>query len=318
MEAHGVREFPPGTRARPVRPPRAAAPPSLDVILPALQRAQLLEALRGRRGHPRPRRARARSTCRRAPTTAIVDPPTLAAAARDSGAQVLGDRRPRARSTTCSPGSIWIPDGELDALDRAAREYRRDHRRARPAASARPGDASRRGRGEPGDGRGRHRRGRRLERRRRAATTARAAAPASLGDALEQAIARAARRPARAARRGHRPADSCSQGGRRESRAGQRPRARHRAADRADARPRRRPPAVPRRGAARPPLRHPAAPGDHARATRIDKRTPGGRFDGRAYARGRAQRPTGRPVTTHPWRDHPAGHARRSRSRTSG
>ena len=34
----------------------------------------------------------------------------------------------------------------------------------------------------------------------------------------------------------------------------------------------------------------------------IDKRTPGGRFDGRAYARGKAQRQTGRPVSTHPWR----------------
>jgi hypothetical protein len=34
----------------------------------------------------------------------------------------------------------------------------------------------------------------------------------------------------------------------------------------------------------------------------IDKRTPGGRFDGRAYARGRAEHATGRPVTTHPWR----------------
>ena len=33
----------------------------------------------------------------------------------------------------------------------------------------------------------------------------------------------------------------------------------------------------------------------------IDKRTPGGRFDGRAYARGKAQRQTGRPATTHPW-----------------
>ena len=34
----------------------------------------------------------------------------------------------------------------------------------------------------------------------------------------------------------------------------------------------------------------------------IDKRTPGGRFDGRAYARGKAQRQTGRPAGTHPWR----------------
>jgi Mg-chelatase subunit ChlD len=33
-----------------------------------------------------------------------------------------------------------------------------------------------------------------------------------------------------------------------------------------------------------------------------DKRTPGGRFAGRAYARGRAQQAAGRPATTHPWR----------------
>jgi hypothetical protein len=33
----------------------------------------------------------------------------------------------------------------------------------------------------------------------------------------------------------------------------------------------------------------------------IDKRTPGGRFDGRAYARSQAQRAHGRPVSTHPW-----------------
>lgn len=34
----------------------------------------------------------------------------------------------------------------------------------------------------------------------------------------------------------------------------------------------------------------------------IDKRTPGGRFSGRAYARGRAERAQGRPVSAHPWR----------------
>ena len=33
----------------------------------------------------------------------------------------------------------------------------------------------------------------------------------------------------------------------------------------------------------------------------IAKRTPGGRFDGRAYARSQAQRAHGRPVSTHPW-----------------
>jgi Mg-chelatase subunit ChlD len=34
---------------------------------------------------------------------------------------------------------------------------------------------------------------------------------------------------------------------------------------------------------------------------RIDKPTPGGRFNGRAYARGRFERASGRPVTSHPW-----------------
>ena len=34
---------------------------------------------------------------------------------------------------------------------------------------------------------------------------------------------------------------------------------------------------------------------------RIDKRTPGGRFDGRVYARGRFERATGRPASSHPW-----------------
>ena len=38
-----------------------------------------------------------------------------------------------------------------------------------------------------------------------------------------------------------------------------------------------------------------------AGSRRTDKRTPGGRFDGRAYARGRAQRQAGRPVSAHPW-----------------
>jgi hypothetical protein len=34
---------------------------------------------------------------------------------------------------------------------------------------------------------------------------------------------------------------------------------------------------------------------------RIDKRTPGGRFDGRAYARRRFERASGRPASSHPW-----------------
>ena len=57
-----------------------------------------------------------------------------------------------------------------------------------------------------------------------------------------------------------------------------------------------------RRDPARPPLRHPLRQALVLGTRRIDKRTPGGRFDGRAYARARAQRAARRPVTAHPWR----------------
>jgi hypothetical protein len=42
-------------------------------------------------------------------------------------------------------------------------------------------------------------------------------------------------------------------------------------------------------------------PPDAVGTRQIDKRTPGGRFDGRAYTRGQAQRAAGRPVSAHPW-----------------
>ena len=65
-------------------------------------------------------------------------------------------------------------------------------------------------------------------------------------------------------------------------------------------------PPFPDEVAARPPLRHPAAPGDRRSGTRrIDKRTPGGRFDGRAYARGRAAARRRAPGHHAPVADHP-------------
>ena len=84
---------------------------------------------------------------------------------------------------------------------------------------------------------------------------------------------------------------------------------------------------MPDRGVDRPPARDEI---QHARryATRlrqalthgtreIDKRTPGGRFDGRAYTRGQAQRQRdGPPPATRG--GSPARSRRRSRSRTSG
>jgi Mg-chelatase subunit ChlD len=69
---------------------------------------------------------------------------------------------------------------------------------------------------------------------------------------------------------------------------------------------------LPDRGVDRPPypdeVQHPRRYATRLRQAitqgtrQINKRTPGGRFDGRAYARGRAEQAAGRPVTTHPWR----------------
>ena len=188
---------------------------------------------------------------------------------------------------------IWIADGELDALDHAARAYRQiiGAPDAPPpdesAPSAGPAtDAADAGQPGPSDDR----------------AGDRSPSAESLGEALEQAIAQA--------RDGQleqlnadidlqqvldRAADCTEPGSPSRGLGTGLPTGR-----------------MPDRGVDRPP-----APDEvqHARryatrlrqalthgTRRIDKRTPGGRFDGRAYTRGRAQRATGRPVTAHPWR----------------
>ena len=182
---------------------------------------------------------------------------------------------------------IWIADGELAALDKAAREYRAiigapdpppdDRRRTRQRATTPTGAAPRR--------------------------RARSGTPAgSLADALEHALdharegqleqlhddvdlqevlAQAADRGARAPARG-RGAGTGRPSGRMPDRGVDRPPV----ADEVQ---------QARRYATR--LRQALTAGTR----RVDKRTPGGRFDGRAYTRARAQRQSGRPVTTHPW-----------------
>ena len=128
--------------------------------------------------------------------------------------------------------------------------------------------------------------------------------PESLADALEQAIANARAGQLAAARRGRRPRSRCSReppaaaserGGIGRGRGTGLPTGR-----------------LPDRGVDRPPypdeVQHARRYANRLRQAithgtrQIDKRTPGGRFDGRAYARGRAQQAAGRPVTTHPWR----------------
>ena len=309
MEAHGVRELPGRERARALRAARAAG---------RRRRRDPAALRRAARCTPRSPAGRSRatwpgaraSTCRRARTTGSSTPacsPRCAAIWR----QVLGDARPAGARRPVRPAGVDRRRRARRARPRRAR-LPRDHRRARPAARRRTRQASGGARRRSGPARRRTARttadqdGRR-RRRRLAGRRARARARAR------------ARRPARAARRGPRP------------RAAARRRARHRPTGRAAAAvtgPACRAGGCPTAASTARPF---ADEIQQARryATRlrqaithgtrqIDKRTPGGRFDGRAYARGQAQRAS-RPARQHPpVARSPARSARRSRRRTSG
>ncbi len=290
MEAHGVREFPPDSlRGRFVR--RALQAAVADVILPAFA-GQVLELAAARQPLSRDLAARATVYLQARTLYGIVDAATLDPL-HAVWRTVLGERDLEALDDLYAK-VIWIPDGELERLDEAAREYRRIVGEPDPPPSAG-------GAGEPGgsgEGGG-------------AADCGEGDRPdcgdgvkaGSLADALEQAIA--------TARAGqleqldedvdlgqlleHAAAGGEERGGLGRGRGTGLPTGR-----------------MPDRGVDRPPCPDEV---QHARryATRlrqaitqgtrqIDKRTPGGRFDGRAYARGRAERAAGRPVTTHPWR----------------
>jgi hypothetical protein len=279
MEAHGVREHPTGTlRGRFIGHALGAA--ITDVILPAFAEQLLAAAMTGQ--------ALTRDMCGRATVYlqarthyGILDP-TVLDGLRNVWQQVLGDPD-LDRLDELLAKLVWISDGELESLDRAAHEYRAIIGAPDPPPAEDPDEATSGGHGSGAGGD--------------------QPAASSLGDAIEQALenvregqfeqldadlylqqvlADAAVDPGRGAAR-------------RAGRGTGMPTAR-----------------MPGRGVDRPP-----APDEvqHARryATRlrqalthgtrqIDKRTPGGRFDGRAYARGKAQRQTGRPASSHPWR----------------
>jgi hypothetical protein len=211
----------------------------------------------------------------------ILDP-TVLDGLRSVWRQVLGERDLAALDDLFAR-VIWIPDGELEALDRASREY---HAIIGPPDPPPSEDRDTASTDDPASG-----------------GSGDQPAAGSLGEALEQALeqsrgAQLAQLDAdidleqvladAAARREESPATRSGPGTGMPT--GRMP---HRRVDR--------PPAPDevqhaRRYATR--LRQAMTQG----TKRIDKRTPGGRFDGRAYARGNAQRQTGRPVSTHPWR----------------
>ena len=289
MEAHGVREFPADSlRGRFVR--RALQAAVIDVILPAFAEQLLVGTLGG--GVSRDLASRAHVYLRARTHYGIIGAQALAPV-RSIWRSVLGEPDVRALDDVYAR-VLWIPDGELERLDDAAREYRRIVGEPDPppltstvgqgAGSGEGGGGAATGEGDRADADG-------------------GAGVGSLADALEQAIA-----SARADQLEQLDQDvDLEQVIRDAARRGSQPGKLGRG--RGTGLPTGR---MPDRGVDRPP--HPDEV-QHARrcATRlrqaithgtrqIDKRTPGGRLDGRAYTRGRAQQAAGRPVTTHPWR----------------
>ena len=293
MEAHGVREHPPSTvRGRFVR--RALEAAVIDVILPAFAAELLSAAMTGR---PLTRDMAGRATAYlQARTQYGILAPTVLDPIREVWRRVLGDPDLAALDELFAR-VIWIADGELDALDRAAREYRAIIGPAEPSPSdgaarehghdAHP-DASTEGQDAGEDASADHG----------------SPPPAgSLGEALKQALQSAADGQLEQLDEDVELQEVL------EHAAGHGERAAGRAPARGTGPPTGR---MPDRGVDRPP-----APDEiqHARryatrlrqalthgTRRIDKRHPAGRFDGRAYTRAQAQRATRRPVTSHPWR----------------
>jgi Mg-chelatase subunit ChlD len=295
MEAHGCRDFPPdSSRGRFARGALRAAVG--DVIVPVFA-AHVVQAALSGRPLTRDMCGRAMTYLRARTHYDIVDPDALSALT-PIWAQVLGADDVRALDALFAR-VIWLPDGENALLSDAAVCYREVIGPPGEAESS-AGDAGERGPGEGADAGAS-----------RAADTggdaggsdaAAAPTPGSLAEALEQALTATrdgvlvqldedvplAEVVARAAR-----APTCRPGGGRLGTGAPSGR-------------------IPDRGVDRPPF-----PDERLAARRYaqrliqartlgtretDKRTPGGRFDGRAHARGAAQRLAGRPITTHPWR----------------
>jgi hypothetical protein len=292
MEAHGVRDFLPGSlRGRFVR--RALQAAVVDVILPVFAQ-QMRVSLAAGAGLSRDLVARS-SVYLQARTLFGVLDPAVVAPLRTVWERVLGAEDLAALDDLYA-SVIWIPDGDLDRLDAAARAYREivGEPELPPNADEGAGDGNGSGdnQGASGEGGGAG-----------DGTQGGDGSPGSFADALEQAIA-----AARAGQREQLDADidlqqvlrDAATGGDRRSRLG---------GGRGTGLPTGR---MPDRGVDRPPY-----PDERQHARRyanqlrramtlgtrqIDKRTPGGRFDGRAYARGHAEHAAGRPVSTHPWR----------------
>jgi len=294
MEAGGVRAFAPASpRGRFVRQALRAA--VVDCILGTFV-AQTAAAGAQGQALSRDMAGHAMTYLRARTHYGVIDPTHLTALEALWG-QVLGADDVRALDDLYAQ-LIWVADGDSDTLSHWAQRYRDiigapDQPPPPPAGGGGQGD------GEDGRAAGQGGGGDATQTSGAHAAGTRQPTPGSLHDALQQAIEQArsdqleqldedvdlAQTVAQATRtptgRGRAPGTGAP-GGR-----------------------------MPDRGVDRAPM------GDEVQAARriarrlqqaitvatrrIDKRTPGGRFDARAYARVRFQRATGQPATTHPW-----------------
>ena len=286
MEAHGVRDFPPDSlRGRFVR--RALQAAVVDVILPAFAE-QILASLAAGAAPSRDLAARSTAYLQARTHYGVLDSGVLDPL-RTVWERVLG-RDDLAALDQLYASVIWIPDGDLERLDAAAERYRKIVGEPEQAPEAA-------GCGEPNSS------GEHCDRAGERDSAGDTGSPGSLADALTQAITAA--RDGQLEQLDHdidlgQVLRDAATGGRDGSKLGR---------GRGTGLPTGR---MPDRGVDRPPY-----PDEIQQARRyanrlrramtvgtrqIDKRTPGGRFDGRAYARGRAEHAAGRPVTAHPWR----------------
>jgi hypothetical protein len=297
MEASGCREFPPDSRrGRFARLALEAA--VLDCIVPRFI-AQLVAASALGRPVTRDMAGRAMTYLHARTHYGAVRPAALAPL-RAIWRNVLGADDVRALDDLYAQ-LIWIPDGENESLSQWARRYRdiigppepppreRGDDAQEPAAA--PPDPS----GDPGNAGGAD-----------DASSPHGAANGrpdvgSLTEALEHACERARAGQLQQLDEDVDLAATLEQAGRRG-----------RATDARDGAGTGAPTGrMPDRGVDRPPFPDEVHEANRlaqrllrARAVglrRIDKRTPGGRFNGRAYARARFERASGRPASSHPW-----------------
>ncbi|MGH2948419.1 MAG: hypothetical protein ACRDPC_19540, partial [Solirubrobacteraceae bacterium] len=294
MEANGCREFPMGSRReRFVRLALEAA--VLDCIVPRFL-ARL--AATGALGRPITRDMAGRAmTYLHARTHYGAIKPAALAPLQAIWRDVLGADDTRALDDLYAQ-LVWVPDGENEPLSQWAKRYRDIIGPPDPPPNARGGDEQESATGQPGpggdqgDGCG-----------------AEGAGPAkgdaherpdvgSLRDALERACERARAGQLQQLNEEANLAATLEQAARR----GQAPDAPKGAGTGAPTG------RMPDRGVDRPPFPDEVQEANRlaqrlrrARAIglrRIDKRTPGGRFNGRAYARGRFERASGRPASS--------------------